>query len=173
MWLVQPGQTIWNKCVFRCDLNCSLATVICAQLQSIENWHYPRLSLYCCSSENLNLLVFGRIASAQHTAPRYLPVFGGAQERCHPIPNPTPPHHDLRSNTEQVARNVIIPSPNPPHPPPFWSPANDNDCIYRYAQIFPIIHICTGIIAHSPTLYRCAYTRCGHPAFGTCIFHLC
>lgn len=42
------SKTIRNKCVFRCDFNCSLATVISVQLRSIENW---------------NLLLFGRIPS--------------------------------------------------------------------------------------------------------------
>ena len=79
-WLVPPGQTIWNKCVFRCDFNCSLATVISVQLQSTEHWHYPRLSVQC----------FQRCVHVQGTL------------SSHPQPHPTP-HRDLRSNTEQVA----------------------------------------------------------------------
>ena len=31
-WLVQPGQTLWNKCVFWCGYYCSSATVISVQL---------------------------------------------------------------------------------------------------------------------------------------------
>ena len=31
-WLVRPGQTLWNKCVFWCGYYCSSATVISVQL---------------------------------------------------------------------------------------------------------------------------------------------
>ena len=110
-WLVEPGQTLWNKCVSWCDWNCSSATVISVLLQSSQHWHYPRLSVQCCSIENLNSLVFGRIASFKHAAPTHVcfdlakPTFGTVvymcKERYHPIPNP--PHHDLRTTTDTQA----------------------------------------------------------------------
>ena len=68
-WLVPPGQTIWNKCVFRCDFNCSLAAIISVQLPSTEHWHYPRLSVQC----------FQRCVHVQGTL------------SSHPQPHPTPP----------------------------------------------------------------------------------
>ena len=33
------------------------------RLQSIQHWHYARLSVQCCSNENLNSFVFGRVVS--------------------------------------------------------------------------------------------------------------
>ena len=51
---IQPTQSLWGKCVVRCKFNCSLAAIISVQLQSTEQWDYPRLSVQCCSSKNLN-----------------------------------------------------------------------------------------------------------------------
>ena len=98
-WLVPPGQTIWNKCVFRCDFNCSLATVISVQLQSTEHWHYPRLSVQCfqrCVHVQGTLSSHPQpptmISVATQNKWRSIKDVYMCKERCHPIPNPTPPH---------------------------------------------------------------------------------
>ena len=126
-WLVQPGQTLWNKCVFWCDWKCSSATVISVLLQSSQHWHYPRLSVQCCSIENLKSLVFGRIASFKHASPTHVcfvlakPTFGTVvymcKERYHPIPTP-------------------------PQPTSLWSLANDNDFVYTYILWSYFIFVC-------------------------------
>ena len=69
--LTWPAQAVRIKCVFWCHTNLAAATVISVQLQSIQHWHYARLFVQCCSSENLNSFVFGRVVSFKSAAPTH------------------------------------------------------------------------------------------------------
>ena len=129
-WLVPPGQTIWNKCVFRCDFNCSLATVISVQLQSTEHWHYPRLSVQC----------FQRCVHVQGTL------------SSHPQPHPTPPPTMISVATQNKWRRIKdvymckeryhpIPNPTPPHPPHFGHRRTTTIAgIYIYIDVLWCVH---------------------------------
>ena len=78
--------------------------------------------MQCSSSKNLNLLAFGRIASAKHTAPTHMcfyfanPIFatsclhGSAKFTLssHPQPRPAPSHFGHRRTTTIVGTYIYI-----------------------------------------------------------------
>ena len=86
--------------------------------------------------------------------------------------------------------HVIFPSPTPPRPIPFWSPANDNDCgyihiyiyIYIYIRIYPVktnvrCAFGTRLYCLSPGLLSaCAQEPCGEQGYcaqvHNCVVHV-
>ena len=101
-WLVQPGQTLWNQCVFWCGYYCSSATVISVQLHDRNTGVASKM---CTCARNVIIQSPPRptmISVARHRHRRSIKDVYMSKERYHPIPTP-------------------------PQPTPLWSPANDND----------------------------------------------